>query len=63
MGKWKINSGFSRDRGPDPILEYDRFVRLFDALKKPAFSLPICELMLDQQYFNGMSHPSTGWLP
>jgi endonuclease VIII-like 1 len=54
MGGWKVGS-WGADRGPDPITEHAKFAKnVLKNLSKKPFEGEICELLLDQKYFNGM---------
>ena len=50
--------GFSVDRSPDPLWENDAWRSLFTpvALSDSCFDGAICEVMLDQRYFNGVGN-------
>jgi len=56
FGKWKW--GFwNKDRGPDPISQYDEFVKnVIDNLHKKDFDKPICEVLMNQRWFNGIGN-------
>ena len=56
FGKWEVDADWSKDRGPCPMFDYDNFRQnIIDNLDEPAFkNKPICEVMLNQKYFNGM---------
>eukprot|EP01094_Clydonella_sp_ATCC50884_P018709 TRINITY_DN3509_c0_g1_i1.p1 TRINITY_DN3509_c0_g1~~TRINITY_DN3509_c0_g1_i1.p1 ORF type:complete len:403 (-),score=126.95 TRINITY_DN3509_c0_g1_i1:190-1311(-) len=59
MGRWSVGGFDMAGRGPDPLLEHDKFVKhvVSAAQSKPKFSTaPICEVMLDQKYFNGIGN-------
>lgn len=50
-GDWKIQ------RSPDPTTEYDDFVRkIYDNIHKTAFNKPIYELLMNQDYCNGIGN-------
>jgi len=50
-GEWGV------DRGPDPINEYAAFRdNILANLQKPEFKKPICQVMLNQKYFNGVGN-------
>lgn len=58
-GAAEKQDGWGAGRGPDPVQEYDAFQQhIFDGLDKedPIFEKPICEVMLDQEYFNGIGN-------
>ena len=56
FGKWKW--GFwSKDRGPDPISQYQEFVDdVLSNLHKKDFDKPICEVLMNQRWFNGIGN-------
>ena len=57
FGKWWSGHGWSKDRSPDPTLEFDSFVKnIADNLHKRAFDKPIGEILLNQKYFNGIGN-------
>lgn len=46
---------FKSKRGPDPTKEFNKFKQnILKNLNKKAFNKPICECLLDQEYFNGI---------
>jgi len=57
FGRWELEGDWGKDRGPDPIFEYEAFrANILENLDKPAFNRPICEAMLNQKYFNGIGN-------
>lgn len=57
FGKWKLGHSWSENRGPDPTYEWDSFVKnIEDNIHKRAFDKPICEVLMNQQYFNGIGN-------
>jgi len=57
FGKWKLGYGWSDNRGPDPTQDYDAFVKnIEDNIDKKAFDRPIMEVLMNQQYFNGIGN-------
>lgn len=57
FGKWWPNRYWSEDRGPDPTTEFAQFVNhIKENLGKSAFNRPICEVLLNQKYFNGIGN-------
>lgn len=56
FGKWKW--GFwNKDRGPDPISQYHHFVNNIQSnLHKKDFDKPICEVLMNQKWFNGIGN-------
>jgi len=56
FGRWSIGK-WGEDRGPDPITEHDAFCKnINDNIEKKIFETPICELLLNQDYFNGIGN-------
>eukprot|EP01122_Echinamoeba_exundans_P012541 TRINITY_DN5264_c0_g1_i1.p1 TRINITY_DN5264_c0_g1~~TRINITY_DN5264_c0_g1_i1.p1 ORF type:complete len:713 (-),score=179.16 TRINITY_DN5264_c0_g1_i1:43-2181(-) len=56
MGSWK-ESTWGADRGPDPVLEFKAFVaNILDNLSRPVFDKEICEVLLEQKWFNGIGN-------
>lgn len=57
FGRWEIEGDWGKDRGPDPMFDYDNFRKnVLDNLGAAAFNKPICETLLDQKYFNGIGN-------
>lgn len=57
FGKWKIADDWSIDRGPDPTIEFQAFIRnIKDNLHKPEFNKPIHLVLMNQKYFNGIGN-------
>jgi endonuclease VIII-like 1 len=57
FAKWKWVEDWSENRGPDPVFEFDEFVKnLKENSHKKVFNKPICELLMDQKYFNGIGN-------
>ena len=57
FGRWEVEGEWGVDRGPDPINEYDAFRdNILANLEKPEFKKPICQVMLNQKYFNGVGN-------
>ena len=57
FGRWEIEGDWGKDRGPDPIFDYENFRKnVIEHLDVAAFNKPICEAMLDQKYFNGVGN-------
>lgn len=56
FGKWKW--GFwGKDRGPDPTSDFQNFVRNVKTnLHKKDFDKPICEVLMNQKWFNGIGN-------
>jgi len=57
FGRWSINGDWGKDRGPDPISNYEDFrTNILTNIEDKAFNVPICEVMLNQKYFNGIGN-------
>jgi len=57
FGKWREATSFSSDRGPDPTSEFEDFCHNVQTkLDSNVFNKPICEVLLDQSYFNGIGN-------
>ncbi|XP_045585350.2 endonuclease 8-like 1 [Procambarus clarkii] len=57
FGRWEVGGTWGRDRGPDPVWEYESFrENIMANLDSSVFKKPICEAMLDQKYFNGIGN-------
>jgi endonuclease VIII-like 1 len=59
FGTWEVvpSEQWGDNRGPDPIYEYEAFRKhVLSSLEKNAFQHPICEVLLDQDYFNGIGN-------
>lgn len=57
FGKWKLAKGWSPNRGPDPIREFDKFkTNILNNLDNPIFQKPIYEVLMNQTYFNGIGN-------
>ena len=57
FGRWEIEGEWGKDRGPDPMFEYEKFrENVLGNLEAAAFNRAICETMLDQKYFNGIGN-------
>ena len=57
FGSWHVMDGWGEERGPDPMYEYEDFRRnILDNLEHSNFNRPICEVMLNQKYFNGVGN-------
>lgn len=56
--KYSIGKPFAgTKRGPDPVKEFDRFKEnVINNLNKKEFDKPIYEVLLNQQYFNGIGN-------
>lgn len=57
FGKWKFGEEWSSNRGPDPTLEFQNFItNIKTNLHTKAFEKPICEVLMNQKYFNGIGN-------
>ncbi|XP_043201559.1 endonuclease 8-like 1 [Amphibalanus amphitrite] len=57
FGRWTPTSDWSDNRGPCILQERDLFrAHVLASLEASPFSKPICEVMLDQRYFNGVGN-------
>lgn len=57
FAKWSWVEDWSQNRGPDPVFEHDEFVKnLVSNRHKKVFKKPICEMLMDQKYFNGIGN-------
>lgn len=57
FGRWEVNDSWSPNRGPDPVLEYPAFrENILNSLDNNDFKKPLCELMHNQKYFNGIGN-------
>lgn len=56
--KYSVGKPFSgTKRGPDPTKEFDKFKEnVLSNLDKKVFDKPICEALLNQEYFNGIGN-------
>ena len=57
FGKWQWVDDWSKNRGPDPTTEFDKFKEhIFENLDKAAFNQPIYVVLMNQSYFNGIGN-------
>ncbi|KAK6179630.1 hypothetical protein SNE40_011944 [Patella caerulea] len=57
FGRWRVDDDWAPDRGPCVILEYPQFrENVLKRLSDTAFNKPICEVLLNQKYFNGVGN-------
>ncbi|XP_049430261.1 endonuclease 8-like 1 [Epinephelus fuscoguttatus] len=57
FGSWQPNGTWQPDRGPCIMFEYDSFRKnVVSSLSDRAFDRPICEVLLNQKYFNGIGN-------
>lgn len=55
--KYKIGGFTGVKRGPDPTKQFEQFKsKILDNLEKVVFDKPICEVLLNQEYFNGIGN-------
>jgi endonuclease VIII-like 1 len=55
--KYKIGGFTGIKRGVDPTKEFDTFKKnVLENIHKPVFKKPICEVLLNQEYFNGIGN-------
>jgi endonuclease VIII-like 1 len=54
---WRPKSQWDPNRGPDPVKEHEAFKRgVLSSLEKKEFSKPIYEVLMNQEYFNGIGN-------
>uniref|UniRef100_A0A3P9II67 Endonuclease 8-like 1 n=1 Tax=Oryzias latipes TaxID=8090 RepID=A0A3P9II67_ORYLA len=57
FGSWQPNGTWQPDRGPCIMFEYQHFrENVLSNLSDRAFDRPICEVLLNQKYFNGIGN-------
>ena len=57
MGPKFILGKFNSKRGPDPVDNYTLFKKnILENLDRKAFNFPICDVLLNQEYFNGIGN-------
>ncbi|KAJ0028901.1 hypothetical protein NQD34_003898 [Periophthalmus magnuspinnatus] len=57
FGSWHPNGTWQPDRGPCTMFEYKSFREcVLSRLSDPAFDKPVCEVLLNQKYFNGIGN-------
>eukprot|EP00095_Tigriopus_kingsejongensis_P011467 maker-scaffold582_size130280-snap-gene-0.24 protein:Tk11467 transcript:maker-scaffold582_size130280-snap-gene-0.24-mRNA-1 annotation:"endonuclease 8-like 1" len=57
FGRWEIEGQWGKDRGPDAVREYEKFrSNVLGNLTNSAFNKPICEVLMNQKYFNGIGN-------
>ena len=55
--KYRIGGFTGVKRGPDPTKEFQKFYQnVMDNIEKKVFDKPICEVILNQEYFNGIGN-------
>eukprot|EP01105_Mastigella_eilhardi_P011801 TRINITY_DN2708_c0_g1_i1.p1 TRINITY_DN2708_c0_g1~~TRINITY_DN2708_c0_g1_i1.p1 ORF type:complete len:542 (-),score=107.83 TRINITY_DN2708_c0_g1_i1:937-2562(-) len=56
MASWRVGT-WGADRGPDPIDDFENFEQnVKNHVHLADFKKPVCELMLNQKYFNGIGN-------
>lgn len=57
FGSWEVCDTWGVDRGPDPMFDYEKFrANILDNLSNKVFNKSICEVMLEQKFFNGVGN-------
>ncbi|KAL8616655.1 hypothetical protein ACOMHN_031637 [Nucella lapillus] len=57
FGKWQTGADWSSDRGPCVLFEHPQFrSNVLNNLGHSAFNKPVCEVLLNQKYFNGIGN-------
>ncbi|XP_028305462.1 endonuclease 8-like 1 isoform X2 [Gouania willdenowi] len=57
FGSWQPDATWNPDRGPCIMFEYQRFrENVVSHISDRAFDRPICEVLLNQKYFNGIGN-------
>uniref|UniRef100_UPI00398E8574 endonuclease 8-like 1 isoform X3 n=1 Tax=Pristiophorus japonicus TaxID=55135 RepID=UPI00398E8574 len=57
FGSWEVHGTWQLDRGPCVMFEYEKFrLNVLSNLSDKAFDKPICEVLLNQKYFNGIGN-------
>ncbi|XP_050834527.1 endonuclease 8-like 1 isoform X3 [Serinus canaria] len=57
FGSWRLGDAWQPDRGPCVVSEYQAFrENVLKNLEDRAFDKPICEVLLNQKYFNGIGN-------
>lgn len=57
FGSWEVNGSWQHDRGPCVMFEYEQFrANVLKNLSDKVFEKPICEVLLNQRYFNGIGN-------
>mgnify|MGYP001565600433 FL=1 len=56
FAKWRWGD-WNYGRGPDPIMDHDNFLNnIWNNIEDKAFEKPICEILMNQAYFNGLGN-------
>ena len=57
FGSWCVSDDWGPQRGPDPVFDYAAFRQnVIDSLEMAVFDKPICEVVMDQRFFNGIGN-------
>lgn len=57
FGKWQVGADWAANRGPCVLFEYPLFrSNVLSNLQDSAFNKPLCEVLLNQKYFNGIGN-------
>jgi endonuclease VIII-like 1 len=57
FAKWKWSTGWSPNRGPCPVTQFDQFKEnICQSFDKKAFAKPVHLVLMDQRYFNGIGN-------
>ncbi|NWI45899.1 NEIL1 Endonuclease, partial [Picathartes gymnocephalus] len=57
FGSWRLGDAWQPERGPCVVSEYQAFrENVLNNLEDRAFDKPICEVLLNQKYFNGIGN-------
>ncbi|NXH89521.1 NEIL1 Endonuclease, partial [Edolisoma coerulescens] len=57
FGSWRLGDAWQPERGPCVVSEYQAFRgNVLENLDDRAFDKPICEVLLNQKYFNGIGN-------
>ncbi|NXV67590.1 NEIL1 Endonuclease, partial [Molothrus ater] len=57
FGSWRLGDAWQPERGPCVVSEYQAFrENVLKNLEDRAFDKPICEVLLNQKYFNGIGN-------
>ncbi|NXI22034.1 NEIL1 Endonuclease, partial [Sterrhoptilus dennistouni] len=57
FGSWRLGDAWQPERGPCVVSEYQAFrENVLKSLDDRAFDKPICEVLLNQKYFNGIGN-------
>ena len=57
FAKWKWSTGWSQNRGPCPVTQFNHFKEnIFNSFKRKEFDKPIHLVLMNQLYFNGIGN-------